>query len=66
MTSSGGGPIQFHNIQAIVNIELMFELISMFFFIYSFLSSLQIIRKEETNNKTGESTKLLLYYYTIQ
>ncbi len=58
MTSSGGGPIQFHNIQAIVNIELMFELISMFFL-------LKIIRKEETNNKTGESTKLLLYYYTV-
>ncbi len=58
MTSSGGGPIQFHNIQAIVNIELMFELISMVFL-------LKIIRKEETNNKTGESTKLLLYYYTV-
>ncbi len=54
------------NIQEIVDIELMFELICMFFFIYSFLSSLQIIRKEETNNKTGESTKLLLYYYNIQ
>ncbi len=66
MTPSGGGPFTFHNIQEIVDIELMFELISMFLFIYSFLSSLQMIRKEETNNKTGESTKLLLHYYTIQ
>ncbi len=47
MTSSGGGPLEFHNIQEIVDIELMFELTCMFF-----LSSLQIIRKEETNNKT--------------
>ncbi len=50
----------------IVDIELMFELICMFvclFFV--FLSSLQMIRTEETNNKTGKSTKLLLYYYTI-
>ncbi len=32
---------------------------------FVFLSSLQIIRNEETNNKTGESTKLLLYYYAL-
>ncbi len=60
MTSSWGSPLEFHNIQEIVDIELMFEQICMFF-----LSSLQMIRKEETNNKTGESTKLWLYYYTI-
>ncbi len=70
MTSSGGRMLElitlkFHNIQEIVDIELMFELISMFIFIYSFLSSLQMTRKEETNNKTGESTKLLLHYYTV-
>ncbi len=58
-----GRPLEFQNIQEIVDIELMFELIRMFFFV--FLSSLQMIRKEETNNKTGESKKLLLYYYTI-
>ncbi len=61
MTSSWGSPLEFHNIQEIVDIELMFEQICMFFF----LSSLQMIRKEETNNKTGENTKLWLYYYTI-
>ncbi len=53
----GGGPIQFHNIQEMVDIELTFELICMFF-----LSSLQMIRKEEIDNKTAESTTLLLYY----
>ncbi len=38
----------------------MFELICMFFFLFIlFLSSLQMIRKEETNNKTGESTKII-------
>ncbi len=63
MMSSGGNPLEFHDIQEIVDIELMFELIFMFIFV--FLSSLQIIRKEETNNKTGESTTLLQYYYTI-
>ncbi len=63
MTSSGGGPLEFHNIQEIVDIELMFELTCMFFFV--FLFSFQMIRKEETNNKTGESTKLLLYHYPI-
>ncbi len=50
MTSSWGGPLEFHNIQEIVDIELMFELFCMFVLV--FLSSLQIIRKEETNNKT--------------
>ncbi len=62
MTSSGGSPLEFHNIQEMVDIELMFELICMFFLFILFLSSLQMIRKEETNNKTGESTKLLLHY----
>ncbi len=61
-----GGPLELHNIQEIVDIELTFELICMFVcFLFFFLSSLQTIRKEETNNKTGESTKLLLHYYTI-
>ncbi len=64
MTSSGGGPLEFHNIQEIVDIELMFEVICMFFCcFFVFLSSFQMIRKEETNNKTGESTKLLLLLY---
>ncbi len=37
-----GGHLAFRNIQEIVDIELMFQLI------YMFLSSLQIIRNEET------------------
>ncbi len=65
MASSGRGPVEFHNIQEIVDIELMFELICMLFFI-KILSSLQMIRKEETNNKTGERTKLLLYYIVVK
>ncbi len=67
MTSSGGSPLEFHNIQEIVDIELnelMFELICMFFF-FVFLSSLQMIRKRGNNSKTGESSKLLLYYCPI-
>ncbi len=28
---NGGGPLEFHNFQEIVDIELMFELICMFF-----------------------------------
>ncbi len=61
MTSSGGGPHEFDNIQEIVDIELMFEDICMFFCcFFVFLSSLQIIRKEETNNK---QEKVLNYYY---
>ncbi len=67
MTSSEGGPLEFHNIQEIVDIELMFELICMLFFVFvCILSSFQIIRKEETNNKTGENTKLLLYYIVVK
>ncbi len=61
MTSSGGGPLEFDNIQEIVDIELMFEVICMFFCCcFVFLSSFQIIRKEETNNK---QEKVLNYYY---
>ena len=65
MTSSGGGPLEFHNIQEIVDIELMLEFIYMLFFNLFFLSSFQMIGKEETNNKIGESTKLFLYYNTL-
>ncbi len=34
MTSSGGGPLEFDNIQEIVDIELMFEVICMFFVVF--------------------------------
>ncbi len=61
------------NIQEIIDIEWLFELICMFLsiFIYLslillvFLSSLQMIRKRGNNSKTGESSKLLLYYCVI-
>ncbi len=61
MASSLDGPLEFHNMQEIVDIELMFWLICKFVFVFFvFLSSLQIIRKEETNYKTG---KVKNYYY---
>ncbi len=63
--SSWGVPLEFHNFQEIVDIELMFELICMFVSFFVFFSALQKIRNEETNNKTGESTKLLLNYFTL-
>ncbi len=61
------------NIQEIIDIEWSFELISMFylslfidlFILLVFLSFLQIIRKKGYNSKTGESSKLLLYYCAI-
>ncbi len=61
------------NIQEIIDIEWLYELISMFYlslFIYLFillvfLSSLQMIRKKGYNSKTGQSSKLLLYYCAI-
>ncbi len=53
------------NIQKIIDIEWLYELISMFYislFIYLFILlvflSLQIIRKKGYNSKTGESSKL--------
>ncbi len=62
MTSSWSGSLEFHNIQEMVDIELMFELICMFFCL---LSSLQIIRKRGNNSKTGERSKLFLYCCAI-
>ncbi len=49
------------NVQEIIDIEWLFELICMFFV----LSSLQMIGKRGNNSKTGESSKLLLYYCAI-
>ncbi len=51
------------NIQKIIDIEWLFELICMLFFV--FLSSLHIIRKRGNNSKRGDSSKLLLYYCAI-
>ncbi len=53
MTASWGGPLEFHNIQEIVDIELMFELICMFFFYFIYMFLFIII------------AKLLLHYYMI-
>ncbi len=62
MMSSGGGPLEFDNIQEIVDIELMFEVICMFFLSFYLHSKWSEKRNQQ---QTGESSKLLLYYYTI-
>ncbi len=57
-----------NNIQEIIDIEWLFELISMFlsifiylsFYLISLLSSLQMIRKEEI---TVKQEKVVNYYY---
>ncbi len=46
MTSSGGGPLEFDNIQEIVDIELMFEVICMFFLL-SFYSHSKLSEKRK-------------------
>ncbi len=56
----GGGPLEFHNIQEIVDIKLMFELICMFVCFFVFLSSFQMIRKRKS---TIKQEKVLNYYY---
>ncbi len=52
------------SIQEIIDIEWLFVCLFLHVFFY-FLSSLQIIRKRGNNSKTGESSKLLLYYCAI-
>ncbi len=51
------------NIQEIIDIEWMFELICMF--VLFFYPHSKWSGKEEINSKTGESSKLLLYYCAI-
>ncbi len=53
------------NIQEIIDIEWMFELICMFVCFLSFYPHSKLSGKEEINSKTGESSKLLLYYSAI-
>ncbi len=53
------------NIQEIIDIEWMFELICMFVLFLSFYPHSKWSGKEEINSKTGESSKLLLYYCAI-
>ncbi len=54
------------HIQEILDIKLMFELICMFFiYLFYFYPHYKWSEKRKTNNKTGESTKRLLNYYTI-
>ncbi len=64
MTSSGGGPINFHNIQEIVDIELMFELISMFFLFILFYPHYKLSEKRKPTIKQGKVQNY--YYITIQ
>ncbi len=64
MTSSGGGPLEFDNIQEIVDIELMFEVICMFFCCFFCLFILiPNYQKRGTNNK--QEKVLNCYYITI-
>ncbi len=61
MTSSGGGPLEFHNIQEIVDIELMFELICMLLFF--FLSFYPQSKLSEKRKLTIKQEKVLNHYY---
>ncbi len=63
MTPSWGGPLEFHNIQEIVDIELMFELICMFVFV--FLSFYPHYKLSEKKKPTIKQEKVQNYYYTI-
>ncbi len=66
MTSTGGGPLEFHNIQEIVDIKLMFELICMFVLFFVFLALIPNDQeKRKSTVKWEESSKLLLYYSAI-
>ncbi len=51
MTSSRGGPLEFHNIQEIVDIELMVELICMFLSIYLFILLVFLSTNDQENRK---------------
>ncbi len=62
MTSSGDGPLEFHNIQEIVDIELMFELICMFFCFFYFYPHYKLSEKRKP---TLKQEKVQNYYYTI-
>ncbi len=78
MTSSWAGPLEFHNIQEI-DIELMFELICIFFFVAFFphykLSEMRkpTIKQEKVHNysyitilyssKTHVTSSLLFYHF---
>ncbi len=56
----GGGPLEFHNIQEIVDIKLMFELICMF---VCFLSFYPHSKWSEKRKSTIKQEKVLNYYY---
>ncbi len=58
----GGGPLEFHNIQEIVDIKLMFELIYMF---VCFLSFYPHSKWSEKRKSTIKQEKVLNYYYII-
>ncbi len=61
MTSSGGGPLEFHNIQEIVDIELMFEHICMF--VFCFCLFILIPNDQEKRKSIVKQEKVVNYYY---
>ncbi len=60
MTSSWGGPLKFHNIQEIVDIELIFELICMFVFLLIFYPH---YKRSENRKPAIKQEKVQNYYY---
>ncbi len=61
MASSGGGPLEFHNIQEILDIELMFELICMFFFCLFILITNDQKRENQQENRRKYNIITILY-----
>ncbi len=57
----GGGPLEFHNIQEIVDIKLMFELICMFVCFFSLF--ILIPNDQEKRKSTVKREKVVIYYY---
>ncbi len=60
MTSSWGGPLEFHNIQEILDIELIFELICMF---VCFCLFILITKRSEKRKSTIKQEKAQHFYY---
>ncbi len=60
MMSSWGGPLEFHNIQEIVDIELIFELICMF---VCFIFFYPHYKRSENRKPAIKQEKVQIYYY---
>ncbi len=65
MMSSWGGPLKIHNIQEIVEIELMFEHICMFFFVF-FYPHYKLSEKRKPTIKQEKVQNILLYYIVVK